>query len=218
MARQLISRAKGWEGEVDPEINTYIPELIDNANIEEAFKLFMYGNFENGSAYDEKSLYYFLLTFKNQIQSNESAIQGHAAQSSNVHNLGIAGPADSDGGNVVGTTAEQTLENKTLNSPIVNGGTVNATTLQQGGVQAVTTTGVQLLTGKTLTSPSVTGPKINENVILTATSTQLNRVDATSSIQTQLNNRLKTSVVNATIFIQPNQPSSPAIGDIWIDY
>jgi hypothetical protein len=46
---------------------------------------------------------------------------------------------------------------------------------------AVTLAGIETLTNKRLNSP-----KINEDVALTATATQLNRVDATSSIQTQL--------------------------------
>ena len=43
---------------------------------------------------------------------------------------------------------------------------------------------------ETLTNKTLTSPKINEDVALTATSTYLNRVDATSSIQTQLNTKL----------------------------
>jgi microcystin-dependent protein len=118
MAKQLVSVAKNWDGA--PEIDTYIPSLADNANIEEAFKLFMYGNFNNGIEYDEKSLYNFLVTFKTGIQNNETAIAGHAGQSNNVHNLGTAGPAGTDGGNVVGVSAEQTLTNKTLTAPKIN--------------------------------------------------------------------------------------------------
>jgi hypothetical protein len=182
MAKQLISAAKNWGDETPPEIDTWIPRLSDNANIEEAFKLFMYGNFENGIDYDDKSLYYFLKTFKNGIQSNETAINGHAAQSNNVHNLGIAGPAGGDGGNVVGTSAQQDLTNKTI-----------------------------------------TGPRINEDIVLTATSTLLNRVDATSSIQTQLNSKLgstatavnSSKVGGRTIFVQNATPTALAVGDIW---
>ena len=112
MAKQLISTAKNW-GSL-PEIDTYIPSLSDNANIEEAFKLFMYGNFDNGIDVEDKSLYSFLTTFKTGIQSNATAIDGHAAQSNNVHNLGTAGPAGGDGGNIVGTLASQNLFNKTI--------------------------------------------------------------------------------------------------------
>jgi len=45
--------------------------------------------------------------------------------------------------------------NQTIINTDITGGTINATTLQQGGVQAVTTTGTQTLTNKTLTSASV---------------------------------------------------------------
>lgn len=84
--------------------------------------------------------------------------QEHIAAGSNVHGVS---------GSVVGTTSAQSLSNKTLVSPTlsgtvsntgtVSGGTVNPTTLQQGGVQAVTVSGLQTLTNKTLSSPIVSG-------------------------------------------------------------
>lgn len=67
----------------------------------------------------------------------------HVNASAAVHGLA---------GTVVGTSDSQTLTNKTL-----TGGTVNPTTLQQGGVQAVTISGTQTLTNKTLTAPAVNG-------------------------------------------------------------
>jgi microcystin-dependent protein len=118
VAKQLISASKNWEG--TPEIDTYIPSLQDNANIEEALQLFMYGTIDNGTGYDPKSLYNFLTTFKIGIDNNSTTIAGHTAQSNNVHNLGTAGPAGSDGGNIVGTSAQQTLTNKTLTNPVIN--------------------------------------------------------------------------------------------------
>jgi hypothetical protein len=121
MGKKLISELKNWEGEVAPEIDTFIPILADNANIEEAFKLFMYGTFENGSGFEPKSLYHFLTTFKNQIQSNETAIDGHSGQSENVHFLGTTG------GEVVGTSKLQNLTNKTIN---LSNNTLTGTTSQ----------------------------------------------------------------------------------------
>jgi hypothetical protein len=60
--------------------------------------------------------------------------------------------SDNDFATLAGT---ETLTNKTI-----TGGTVNPTTLQQGGVAAVTTTGTQTLTNKTLTSPTINGATI----------------------------------------------------------
>lgn len=68
----------------------------------------------------------------------------------------------------------------------------NTTTAHGATGAVVGTTNTQTLTNKTLTSP-----KINENVALTATSTELNYVDGvTSAIQTQLNT-LTTSISTA---------------------
>ena len=49
-------------------------------------------------------------------------------------------------------------------------------------------------TTKTLTNKTLTSPKINENVVLTATATELNHTDGvTSNIQTQLDTKASTS-------------------------
>jgi hypothetical protein len=206
MAKQLISAAKNWEGETPPEIDTYIPSLSDNANIEEAFKLFMYGNFENGSEYDtSKSLYHFLTTFKNGIQSNETAINGHAAQSNNVHNLGTAGPANSNGGDVVGTSAQQTLTNKTITTPTISSPRINenvamnATSTQMNHLVGVTSAIQTQFTNQTsaLTSHAVD-------------TTAIHGIADTSKLA-----RIASAPAGRTIFVQNAQPTALAIGDIW---
>jgi len=95
--------------------------------------------------------------------------QAHIAAEAGAH--GITG-------SFVGTTDAQALTNKTI-----TGGTVNATTLQQGGIQAVTTTGTQTLTNKTLTSPAINTPTIDAptitGTITGAVITSANIVDGT---------------------------------------
>jgi hypothetical protein len=90
--------------------------------------------------------------------------QAHIASEAGAH--GITG-------SFVGTTDTQTLTNKTI-----TGGTVNATTLQKGGLPVVTTTGAQELTDKTLTSPIIASPTIS-GTITGAVVTSANIVDGT---------------------------------------
>lgn len=86
--------------------------------------------------------------------------------------------------NTVATlTGTETFTNKTLTTPIIssisNTGTLTLPTSTDTLVGRATT---DTLTNKTLTSP-----KINENVVVTATATELNFTDGvTSNIQTQL--------------------------------
>jgi hypothetical protein len=113
---------------------------------------------------------------------------------------------------------------------------IDATAAHGATGAVVGTTNTQTLTNKTLTSP-----KINENVALTATSTELNYVDGvTSAIQTQFTNQTSAltaheadttaihgiadtsklaTIVSASVgrklSVQALAPGSPAIGDIW---
>lgn len=81
--------------------------------------------------------------------------QAHIAATSAVHGLS---------GTVVGTSDTQTLTNKTI-----TGGTVNPTTLQQGGIPVVTTTGTQTLTNKTITGGTVNPTTLQQNSVQVAT-------------------------------------------------
>ena len=110
---------------------------------------------------------------------------------------------------LVTVSATQTLTNKTLTSPIINGATLGGLTqiefegstpdeyetiltaeepVQDATVTIPneTTTLVGTDTTQTLTSKRLTSPKLNEDVALSATSTYLNRMDATSSVQTRV--------------------------------
>jgi microcystin-dependent protein len=138
--------------------------------------------------------------------------QAHIAAEADVHGLATAGPSGASGGTIVGTTASQTLTNKTI-----TGGTVNPTTLQQGGVAAVTTTGTQTLTNKTITSPAISDATITGTTTatsgtialgtnasaITANSTTISATEVgyldgvTSAIQTQINTA-NTTITNNT--------------------
>jgi microcystin-dependent protein len=156
---EKISITKGFD---DDAFDTYVPELADNADIQNAFELFYYGNSEDGNATGDVSLHANLVDFDTRITSNDSEISGHTGAISDVHGVGA-------GNSIVGTGTAQILTNKTL-----------------------------------------TTPKINENVNLTANSTELNILDGatlsttelnyvdgvTSSIQTQLNTNTPTGMIS----------------------
>lgn len=66
-------------------------------------------------------------------------------------------------GAVVGTTDTQTLTNKTLSAPTVNGAVIDSTSTLAGAAAntLVTLTGSQTLTNKTLTSPAISSPALS---------------------------------------------------------
>jgi hypothetical protein len=114
--------------------DTGVPEQTDDANIVQAFTEYHYGAGYSGVGAPGG--------IEGHLTDISADIVTHANLSTGVHGVS---------GDVVGTTSTQTLTNKTI-----TGGTVNPTTLQQGGVQAVTISDTQTLTNKTLTSPTIT--------------------------------------------------------------
>lgn len=113
MAKKLLSVAKSWSG-TPPQFDTYIPSLADAANIEDAFKLFMYGTSDNGgeSTVIPTSLYSNLLSIKNTADQADDLAISHSSASTNVHGLSASA-------SVVGTNTTQILSNKTLDNPII---------------------------------------------------------------------------------------------------
>ena len=136
----------------------------------------------------------------------DAAVNTHSGDSTNVH--GIADTAElatkdyttnsildhnNDTTSVHGISDTSALSTKTYADNSVS--THAALTSTHGVTGSIVgTSDTQTLTNKTFTSP-----KINENVAITATSTELNYVDGvTSSIQTQLDDKLASSTAAST--------------------
>ena len=101
------------------------------------------------------------------------------------------------------------LDSQTLT---VEGGTGVDTTGSAQKVSIAIDSTVATLTGtQTLTNKTINSPKINEDVALTATSTYLNRMDATSSVQTQLNAKQATITGAATTIASSDLTASKAL-------
>jgi len=156
---EKISITKGFD---DDAFDTYVPELSDNADIQNAFELFYYGNSEDGNATGDVSLHANLVDFDTRITSNDSEISGHTGAISDVHGVGA-------GNSIVGTGTAQILTNKTFTSPKIN----------ENVVLSATSTELNVLDG------------------ITASTTELNYVDGvTSAIQTQINTNTPVGMIS----------------------
>jgi hypothetical protein len=217
---EKISVSKGLTN--PPIFDTYVPELSDNANIQNAFELFYYGNSDAGNTIDgTNSIYSNLIEFDTRIDSAENNISGHIGANS----------AHGATGAVVGTTNTQTLTNKTLTNPVITNAAITGSTINSGAALTVDSTELNYVDGVTspiqnqidsklsISSASTTYQTIVENV----SNTEIGYLDGvTSGIQTQINLKptlsYEGSVVNRNIFVQAAQPTAVNIGDIWFDF
>lgn len=168
----FIGKTKGFGEEANSiPFNTYVPELDDDANIQNAFELFYFGDSSVGTGYDSvNSLYAHILNFDSRITSNATTVNGL------VSTIG-------SGNVVVGTGTSQTLTNKSIN--LLNNtlsGTIAQFNTALSDDNFATISGTEILTNKRLTTP-----KINEDVTLTATATELNVLDGITSTTAELN-------------------------------
>jgi microcystin-dependent protein len=94
-----------------------------------------------------------------------------------------------EGGGLKSHTANQEVRHMIVGSDLqlVHNHLDNTTTAHGVSGAVVGTTSAQTLTLKTLTTPTLNTPKINENVTLTATSTELNVLDGITASTAELN-------------------------------
>jgi hypothetical protein len=219
---QLISSSKVFSS---PSFNTYVPLLSDNADIQNAFELFYYGNSENGNTYDTtNSIYANLLSFDTRIDTAENNLTGHTG-ASEAH--------DATGG-IVGVTKTQTLTNKTLTLPKINENvelTATATELNILDGATLSTAELNYLDGVTSGIQTQIDSKLSissasttyQTIVANVSDTEIGYLDGvTSAIQTQINLkptlRYEGSIVNRNIFVQAAEPTAVNVGDIWFDF
>jgi hypothetical protein len=222
---EYIGKTKGFGTLANSvSFNTYVPELSDNADIQNAFELFYFGDSSFGTTTGDVSLHASLVDFDSRINSTTSTLSGH---------IGASEAHEATGG-VVGATKAQELTNKTLTAPKINENVaLTATSTELNVLDGITSSTAELniLDGVTSTAAElnildgVTATAAELNILdgITASTTELNYVDGvTSAIQTQIN--LKPTLtyegtpLNRNIFVQTAQPTAVNIGDIWFDF
>jgi hypothetical protein len=220
---EKISASKGLN--YSPTFDTYVPELSDNADIQNAFELFYYGNSDTGNTIDAtNSLYSNLIEFDTRIDSAESALTGHIG-ASEAHNAT---------GGVVGVTKIQTLTNKRLTSPKINEDVeLTATSTELNVLDGITASTAELnyVDGVTSAIQTQIDSKLSmssasttyQTIVANVSNTEIGYLDGvTSAIQTQIN--LKPTLtyegtpLNRNIFVQSASPTAINVGDIWFDF
>ena len=209
-----------------PTFNTYIPELAENANIQEALKIFYFGNTLNDQTYDNvNSLYRHLLTINSNANTVQTNLDAHFNDPSDVHGVGA-------GSEIVGTAKTQELTNKTLTSPKINENVILTATATELNKLDGATLSVEELNKLDGVSSSTADLNLLSGLSASVSSTQLNYLSgASANIQTQLNSKSPiasptftgsvnlpddTSFGGKRLFIQSTQPLSADNGDVWI--
>ena len=208
------------------DFDTKIPTLGEDANIQDALKIFYFGNADKNQVFGNKSIYQHFLTLESITDSLSTDILTHDNTDTNTHGIGAFN-------DVVGTGTAQTLTNKALTT---------GTTINNGAVLTATSTELNILTGATLSvaelnkldgvNSSTADLNVLSGVSASISSTQLNYLSgASSNIQTQLNAKSPlasptfTGSVNLPddtkfggkrLFIQETTPISANNGDVWI--
>ena len=182
---ELISNTKGLS---NPQFDTYVPDLVDSANIQNALEIFYYGNSTNGNTLGQpgdetNSIYANLVDFDNRLNAND--ISTHAN----------ANAAHGATGAVVGTTNIQTLTNKTLTSPKIN----------ENVALTATATELNVLDGITTSTTEL-------NYVDGVTSGIQEQIDLKPTL------RYEGNILDRNIFVQAAEPTAVNIGDIWIDF
>lgn len=223
MAEDISLNKKGSPWTID--FDTKIPTLGENANIQEALKIFYFGNTLANETYDNKSIYQHFLTIESLTDSLSTNIVNHDNTNIDTHGIGALN-------SVVGTGTEQTLTNKTLNSPKINENVVLTATATELNILDGATLSVVELNKLDGVSSSTADLNVVSGVSASISSTQLNYLsNASANIQTQLNTKSPlasptftgsvnlpddTSFGGKRLFIQATTPVSADNGDVWI--
>jgi len=223
MAEDISLSKKGSPWTID--FDTKIPTLGENANIQDALKIFYFGNAQANEVYENKSIYQHFLTLESITESLSTDILTHDNTDTNTHGIGQFN-------DVVGTGTEQTLTNKRLDSPKINENVILTATATELNILDGATLSVAELNKLDGVNSSTADLNVLSGVSASISSTQLNYLSsASANIQTQLNAKSPlasptfTGSVNLPddtkfggkrLFIQATQPLSANNGDVWI--
>jgi hypothetical protein len=218
-----LSKNNGVPWTID--FDTKIPTLGEDANIQDALKIFYFGNADKNQVFGNKSIYQHFLTIESITDSLSTNIVNHDDTDTDTHGIGALN-------SVVGTGTIQTLTNKTLNSPKINANVVLTATSTELNILDGATLSVIELNKLDGVNSSTADLNVLFGVSASISPTQLNYLSsASANIQTQLNTKSPlasptftgsvnlpddTSFGGKRLFIQATTPVSADNGDVWI--